>query len=80
MKTNINLQDVFLNKVRKENKEVTIYLINGYQIKGIIKGFDNYVVIIENGERQQLVYKHAISTITPNKPINLINKNMEDNN
>lgn len=79
MKTNINLQDVFLNKVRKENKEVTIYLINGYQIKGIIKGFDNYVVIIENGEKQQLVYKHAISTITPNKPINLINKNEENN-
>jgi host factor-I protein len=79
VKTNINLQDVFLNKVRKENKEVTIYLINGYQIKGIIKGFDNYVVIIENGEKQQLVYKHAISTITPNKPINLINKNEENN-
>lgn len=78
MKTNINLQDVFLNKVRKENKEVTIYLINGYQIKGIIRGFDNYVVIVENGEKQQLIYKHAISTITPNKPVNLINKNSEE--
>ena len=74
MKTNINLQDVFLNKVRKENKEVFIYLINGYQIKGMIKGFDNYVIIVENGEKQQLVYKHAISTITPSKPINFINK------
>ena len=80
MKTNINLQDVFLNKVRKENKEVTIYLINGYQIKGFIKGFDNYVVVIENGDKQHLVYKHAISTITPSKPINLVNKNVEDNN
>ncbi len=78
MKTNINLQDVFLNKVRKENKEVTIYLINGYQIKGIIRGFDNYVVIVENGEKQQLIYKHAISTITPNKPVNLVNKNSEE--
>lgn len=78
MKTNINLQDVFLNKVRKENKEVTIYLINGYQIKGMIRGFDNYVVIVENGEKQQLIYKHAISTITPNKPVNLINKNSEE--
>ncbi|NLY78263.1 MAG: RNA chaperone Hfq [Tissierellia bacterium] len=78
MKTNINLQDVFLNKVRKENKEVFIYLINGYQIKGMIKGFDNYVIIVENGEKQQLVYKHAISTITPSKPINFINKNNEE--
>jgi len=54
VKTNINLQDVFLNKVRKENKEVTIYLINGYQIKGIIKGFDNYVVIMRMEKNSNL--------------------------
>lgn len=74
MKGSINLQDVFLNKVRKENKEVTIYLVNGYQIRGFIRGFDNYVIIIENTEKQQMVYKHAISTIVPSKQIRLINK------
>jgi len=78
VKTNINLQDIFLNKVRKENKEVSIYLINGYQIKGTIKGFDNYVIILENGDKQQLIYKHAVSTITPSKPVNFINKNFEE--
>lgn len=74
----MNMQDLFLNKIRKENNEVTIYLINGYQIKGYIKGFDNYVLIIENNDKQQMVYKHAISTITPNKQIKLINKNEEE--
>ncbi|NLX61340.1 MAG: RNA chaperone Hfq [Tissierellia bacterium] len=78
MKKNMNMQDLFLNKIRKENNEVTIYLINGYQIKGYIKGFDNYVLIIENNDKQQMVYKHAISTITPNKQIKLINKNEEE--
>jgi len=74
MKSSINLQDVFLNKVRKENNEITVFLINGYQIKGFIKGFDNYVIIIENNEKQQMVYKHAISTIVPSKHIKLTNK------
>lgn len=78
MKVNINLQDIFLNKVRKENKEVSIYLINGYQIKGTIKGFDNYVIIMESGEKQQLIYKHAISTIIPSKPVNIVNKNFDE--
>jgi len=78
VKANINLQDIFLNKVRKENKEVSIYLINGYQIKGTIKGFDNYVIIMESGEKQQLIYKHAISTIIPSKPVNIVNKNFDE--
>ncbi|NLY67673.1 MAG: RNA chaperone Hfq [Tissierellia bacterium] len=78
MKKAMNMQDVFLNKIRKENKEVTVYLINGYQIKGYIKGFDNYILIIENNEKQHMVYKHAISTITPSKQIKLINKNEEE--
>jgi len=76
MKSSINLQDVFLNKVRKENNEITVFLINGYQIKGFIKGFDNYVIIIENNEKQQMVYKHAISTIVPSKHIKLTNKTL----
>lgn len=76
-KTNINLQDVFLNQVRKEHLAVTIYLTNGFQLKGIVKGFDNFTVVLDSEGRQQLVYKHAISTISPMKPVNLI---FNDNN
>lgn len=65
----INLQDSFLNQVRKENAAVIIYLVNGFQLRGFVKGFDNFTVIIENDGKQQLVYKHAISTITPFKPM-----------
>lgn len=65
----INLQDSFLNQVRKENVAVVIYLVNGFQLRGFVKGFDNFTVIIENDGKQQLVYKHAISTITPFKPL-----------
>ncbi len=61
----INLQDSFLNQVRKENIPVIIYLVNGFQLKGAVRGFDNFTVILENDNKQQLVYKHAISTITP---------------
>ena len=61
----MNLQDSFLNHVRKENLGVIIYLINGFQIRGLVRGFDNFTVIIENEGKQQLVYKHAISTISP---------------
>ena len=61
----MNLQDYFLNQVRKENVHVTIYLVNGFQLKGLVAGFDNFTVIIETEGKQQLVYKHAISTIAP---------------
>jgi host factor-I protein len=66
----INLQDSFLNQVRKDNISVVIYLVNGFQLRGSVKGFDNFTVILENDGKQQLVYKHAISTITPFRPIN----------
>ena len=71
-KSPINLQDTFLNQVRKENLPVTIYLVNGFQIKGLIKGFDNFTVVIEFEGRQQMVYKHAISTVMPIRPINFM--------
>jgi len=71
-KSPINLQDTFLNQVRKENLPVTIYLVNGFQLKGLIKGFDNFTVIIEFEGRQQMVYKHAISTVMPIRPINFM--------
>ncbi len=70
-KSPINLQDSFLNQIRKENLPVTIYLFNGFQLKGLVRGFDNFTVIIEFENRQQMVYKHAISTVMPIRPINL---------
>lgn len=76
----INLQDSFLNQVRKENVAVIIYLVNGFQLRGAVKGFDNFTVIIENDNKQQLVYKHAISTITPFRPLsaNCITEKKDD--
>ena len=73
MNKNVNLQDVFLNQVRKERVAVTIYLVNGFQLKGLVKGFDNFTVIVEIEGKYQLVYKHAISTVAPLKPISNLN-------
>ena len=67
----LNLQDVFLNQARKDRLPLTIFLTNGYQFKGIIRGFDQFIVILETDGKQQLVYKHAISTIAPPKPLTL---------
>ncbi len=74
MKNNINLQDIFLNKVRKENISITVFLVNGYQLKGHVKGFDNYTIVLEGEGKQQLIYKHAISTIAPNASVNFLHK------
>ena len=71
MKQGINIQDTFLNLARKDNLPVTIFLTNGFQLRGMIKGFDNYIVILETEGKQQMVYKHAISTFVPAKNINL---------
>ena len=65
------LQDIFLNQARKDRIPVTIYLTNGFQFKGIVKGFDSFTVVLDTEGKQNLVYKHAISTIIPVKPINL---------
>lgn len=69
-KSQVNLQDIFLNQMRKEKVPVTMYLVNGARISGTIKGFDNFVILMKQ-DNQQLVYKHAISTIIPEKPIEL---------
>lgn len=70
MNKSVNLQDVFLNHVRKEQIAITVFLISGYQIKGFVKGFDSYTVVIDSEGKQQMVYKHAISTIIPTKNVN----------
>ncbi|MEA4924379.1 MAG: RNA chaperone Hfq [Syntrophomonadaceae bacterium] len=72
-KNQFNLQDAFLNQVRKDKILVTIFLVNGFQIKGMVKGFDNFTVIVEVDGRQKLVYKHAMSTVEPIKAIGIIN-------
>ena len=59
-----NLQDAFLNQLRKERTTVTIHLVNGFRLMGRIKGFDRFALIIENSGQEQMVFKHAISTIT----------------
>ena len=64
-----NLQDVFLNQSRKEKVEITIYLVNGVPLKGKVLSFDNFTILIEIDKKQNLIYKHAISTIVPVKPI-----------
>lgn len=69
---NLNLQDIFLNQARKEQIAVTVFLTNGFQFKGMVRGFDNFTVILESDRKQQLVYKHAISTIIPSKPISVL--------
>ncbi len=70
-KSQVNLQDIFLNQMRKEKVPVTMYLVNGARLTGTIKGFDNFVILLKQ-ENQQLVYKHAISTIIPEKPVELL--------
>ncbi len=70
--TKANVQDIFLNAARKSATPVSIHITNGYMIKGaVVKSFDNYAVLIEADGRQMLVYKHAISSVTPEKNLNL---------
>ncbi len=60
-----NLQEVFLNRTRKSEAPVTLFLMNGFQMRGVITGFDGFVVFLESDGRQQMIYKHAISTVAP---------------
>ena len=60
-----NLQDAFLNQARRERMPVTLFLMNGFQLRGIIRGFDPFVVMVESDGKQQMIYKHAISTVAP---------------
>ncbi len=65
------MQDVFLNSLRKDKIPVTVFLMNGFQLKGLIKSYDNYTVLLETEGKQQLIYKHAISTYVPSKTVKL---------
>lgn len=72
------LQDLFLNKARGENVPVTVFLTNGFQLKGTVRGFDCFTVVILSEGRQQLIYKHAISTIVPARAIRFFDLNEEE--
>ncbi len=66
-----NLQDAFLNRARAERVPVTLFLMNGFQLRGVLRAFDSYTVVIDSDGKQQLIFKHAISTIAPVRPIAL---------
>ena len=66
-----NLQDIFLTKVRKQSLPVTVFLMNGFQLRGSVTGFDSFTVVLDTDGKQQVIYKHAISTIIPVHPVPL---------
>ena len=71
MVTKANLQDLFLLRARRESVPVTLFLMNGFQMRGIVTGYDPFVVVLDSDGRQQVIYKHAISTIVPIRPVEL---------
>lgn len=73
-----NLQDVFLNHVRKQKTPVTVFLVNGVKLQGIITWFDNFCVLLRRDGHSQLVYKHAISTVMPVTPVSLYDDDLEE--
>ena len=73
-----NVQDVFLNHIRKQKTPVTVFLVNGVKLQGIVTWFDNFSVLLRRDGHTQLVYKHAISTIMPSVPIQLFDPNKEE--
>ena len=71
MRNEINLQDRMLAALRQQSQITTFFLMNGFQMRGIIRGFDNFVVFLESDGKQQMIYKHAISTIIPQRQVEL---------
>ena len=66
-----NLQDLILNQARRDRSMVTVFLMNGFQLHGVVRGFDSFTLVLDSEGKQQLIYKHAISTIVPSRPISL---------
>lgn len=66
-----NLQEIFLTRARKQNVPVTVFLVNGFQLRGNVTGFDSFTVVLDSDGKQQVIYKHAISTIVPLRAISL---------
>ena len=66
-----NLQELFLTQIRRERRQVTVFLMNGFQMRGQVSGFDPFTVVLMSDGKQQVIYKHAISTIVPERPVAL---------
>ncbi|MFR4978409.1 MAG: RNA chaperone Hfq [Butyricicoccus sp.] len=77
VRNDINLQDAFLNVVRQQGQMITVILMNGYQMRGVIRGFDSFIVMLESDGRQQMVYKHAISTMIPTQRVEFYTRREE---
>lgn len=73
----VNLQDAFLNQVRREHQRITLFLMNGVKMGGVVRGFDSFVVVVEDRGIQQVIYKHAISTMIPAAPVPLLGEGGE---
>ncbi len=73
-----NMQDVFLNTCRKEKKPVTVYLVNGVKLQGVITGFDNFSLVLRRNQHSQLVYKHSIATVVPSSSVSLMPKQSDE--
>ena len=71
MQNKANLQELFLLRARRDKVPVTVFLMNGFQMRGIITGFDAFVVVLDSDGKQQVIYKHAISTVAPLRPVDL---------
>ena len=67
-----NLQEIFLTRARKQQMPVTVFLMNGFQLRGTVTGFDSFTLVLDTEGRQQVIYKHAISTIVPLRPVSLM--------
>ena len=72
MAENYNLQDAILKEALREHVPLTMFLMNGFQLRGVITGFDSFVVVLVSEGRQQMIYKHAISTLAPMKPVKAV--------
>jgi len=75
----MNLQDAYLNRLRKEKIPVSVFLSKGTRLQGVITFFDQFTILLENGNSQQLVYKHSIATIVPSRPVKNLFKDQEEN-
>lgn len=75
-----NMQDIFLNSCRKDKKAVTVYLVNGVKLQGVISGFDNFSVVLRRNQMAQLVYKHSIATVVPTGPLSMNSGHSDENN
>ena len=74
-KNRLNLQDAFLARARRAGTSVTVFLMNGFQMHGVVKGYDSFVVLLDSDGKQQMIYKHAISTMIPLRPFDLSGEN-----